>query len=219
MAMTAVSLLESAVPAVGDSAAVAYEDAVLTYRELDSRAGRLAACLHVHPGDRIVVLAPNVPGLGVALFATWKLGAVAVPLSTRLRSFELERAFAIMEPTAAISVPGNGSFDLAGELLRLQDGTPTLAQCVMIDPVGTMTDQTRSPAERAEPLDAAIAAVIHTSGSTGEPKGAVVSHRQALAEGENLPPLLGDCAGAPCGLAAPATHSFGLNCTLCTLAA
>jgi acyl-CoA synthetase (AMP-forming)/AMP-acid ligase II len=214
-----VSLLESAVPAVGDWVAVAYADAVLTYRDLNSGADRLAACLHVDPGERIVVVAPNVPGLVVALFAAWKLGAVAVPLSTRLRSFELERAFATVEPTAAVSVPAHGSFDLAGELLRLQSGTPTLAQCVIIDPVGTMTDQTRLPADRAEPLDEAIAAVIHTSGSTGEPRGAVVSHRQALAEGENLPPLLGDYAGASCGLAAPATHSFGLNCTLCTLAA
>ena len=91
--MTASSLLESAIPAVGDSVAVAYADAVLTYRELNSRAGRLAACLHVDPGERIVVVAPNVPGLVVALFAAWKLGAVAVPLSTRLRGFELERAF------------------------------------------------------------------------------------------------------------------------------
>jgi acyl-CoA synthetase (AMP-forming)/AMP-acid ligase II len=214
-----VSLLESAVPGAGDSVAVAYADAALTYRELNSRADRLAACLHVDPGERIVIIAPNVPGLLVALFGAWKLGAVAVPLSARLRSFELERAFATASPTAAISVAAHGSFDLTGELLRLQDDTPTLAECLTIDPLGAVNDQTRSAAGRAEPLDEAIAAIIHTSGSTGEPKGAVVSHRQALAQGENLPPLLGDCAAASCGLAAPATHSFGLNCTLCTLAA
>jgi acyl-CoA synthetase (AMP-forming)/AMP-acid ligase II len=153
------------------------------------------------------------------MFAAWKLGAVAVPLSARLRGFELRRAFSTASPTAAISVAGQGSFDPAREVLRLRDETPTLAECLAIDTLGVVTDQTRSAAERAEPLDEAIAAIIHTSGSTGEPKGAVVSHRQALAQGENLPPLLGDCAAACCVLAAPATHSFGLNCTLCTLAA
>jgi acyl carrier protein len=214
-----VSLLESAVPAVGDSVAVAYADAVLTYRELNSRADRLAAGLHVEPGERIVIVAPNVPGLLVALFGAWKLGAVAVPLSARLRGFELKRAFATTSPTAALSVASHGSFDLARELRRLQDETSTLGECLTIDPLGAVTDQSRSAAERADPLDEAIAAIIHTSGSTGEPKGAVVSHRQALAQGENLPPLLGDYAAASCGLAAPATHSFGLNCTLCTLAA
>lgn len=219
MAVNAGSLLESAIPAVGDSVAVSYSDAVLTYRELNSRADRLAACLHVDPGERIAVVAPNVPGLLVALFGTWKLGAVAVPLSARLRGFELERAFATASPTAAISVAAHGQFDWARELLRLQEETPTLAACLTVDPLGAVTDRTRSAAERAEPLDEAVAAIIHTSGSTGEPKGTVVSHRQALAQGENLPPLLGDCAAAACGLAAPATHSFGLNCTLCTLAA
>jgi HIP---CoA ligase len=213
------SLLEAAVPAVADSAAVAYADGVLTYRELDAHVGRLAACLRVGPGERIVVLAPNVPALVVGLFAAWKLGAVAVPLSARLRSFELERAFATVRPTAAVTVAAPGSFDFAAELLRLQDATPTLAQCVTVDQLGAVIGEIRWPAERAEALDEAIAAVIHTSGSTGEPKGAVVSHRQVLAQGENLPPLLGDWAAGPCGLAAPATHSFGLNCTLCTLAA
>ena len=219
MAVTAVSLLESAVPVAGDSVAVAYADAVLTYRELNSRADRLAARLHVDPGERIVVVAPNVPGLLVALFGTWKLGAVAVPLSARLRGFELKRAFATTSPTAAVSVADHGTFDLVREVLRLRDETPTLAECLTIDELGAVTDQTRSAAERAEPLDEAIAAIIHTSGSTGEPKGALISHRQALAQGENLPPLLGDGAAAPCGLTAPATHSFGLNCTLCSFAA
>jgi acyl-CoA synthetase (AMP-forming)/AMP-acid ligase II len=214
------SLLESAVAGDGDSPALVYADAVLTYRDLNARAGDLAATLDgVRPGERIVVIAPNVPGLVVSLFAVWKLGAIAVPLSGRLRTFELQRAFATVEPTAAIAVASSGPFDVAGELLRLREETPTLAQCVLIGALGQVSEQTHSPAAPAEPMDEAIAAVIHTSGSTGEPKGAVMSHRHAQAQGENLAPLLGDWAAGPGGLAAPATHSFGMNCTLCTLAA
>lgn len=213
------SLLESAVPANGDSAAVAYSYAVLTYRDLNSRAGRLASRLHVQPGERIAVVAPNVPGLVVALFATWKLGAVAVPLSARLRSFELERVFTNVRPTVAVSLASHGRFDLAGEMLRLQGKIPTLEQCVVIDPLGDVIDETRSPAEPVEPLSEAVAAVLYTSGTTGEPKGVLMSHGQAQGQAENLPPRLGDVAAEPGGLAAPATHSFGLGCTLCTLAA
>ena len=213
------SLLEFGVPGKGDSVAVAYEDAAVTYRELNSRVGQLAARLHVQPGERIVVVAPNVPGLVVAMFAAWKLGAVVVPLSARLRSFELERVFGAVEATAAISVAAHARFDLAREVLRLQAKTPTLAECLIIDPLGSVFDQTRAPAEQVAPLPEAVAAVLYTSGTTGEPKGVLVSHRQAQAQSEDLPPLLGDYGGEPCGLTAPATHSFGLGCMLCTLAA
>jgi acyl-CoA synthetase (AMP-forming)/AMP-acid ligase II len=213
------SPLEWAVPAEGDSVALAYEDAVFTYRELNSRVGRLAARVRANPGERIVIVAPNVPGLVVALFAVWKLGAVAVPLSARLRSFELERVFAAVKPTAAVSVAAHGRFDLAGEMLRLQANTPTLAQRLIIDPLGNVIDQTSTPGEPVEPLDETVAAILYTSGTTGEPKGVLVLHAQLRAQSEVLPPVLGNYASEPCGLTAPATHSFGLGCMLCTLAA
>lgn len=213
------SLLGSALEANGDAVALACAEGTLSYRELSQRADRLAARLRAQPGDRVAVVAPNVPGLVVALLATWKLGAVVVPLNARLRSFELGRAFAGVQPAAAVSLANQGRFDLAREIFALRDATPALGQVVVIDALGNQTGERNGPAEPGAPLTEDVAAVLFTSGSTGEPKGALVSHRQARGQSENLPPRLEDLAGRPAALVSPATHSFGLGCLLATLAA
>ncbi|MBV9809602.1 MAG: acyl--CoA ligase [Solirubrobacterales bacterium] len=211
-------LLGSALAEGGDAVALACPEGTLSYRELRELADLLAASLRVQPGDRVAVVAPNVPGLIVALLAAWKLGAVAVPLNARLRSFELGRAFASVQPAAAVSLATHGRFELAREILAQRDSTPTLGQAVVIDSLGNQTEERSWSAERDAPLPEDVAAVLFTSGSTGEPKAALVSHRQARAQAENLPPRLEDLAGRPAALVSPATHSFGMGCLLATLA-
>ena len=209
----------SALAADGEAVALACGDGTLSYRELGELADRLAARLRVQPGDRVAVVAPNVPGVVVALLATWKLGAVAVPLNARLRGFELRRGFASVQPAAAVSLPTQGRFELAREIFAQRDATPTLGQAIVIDALGNSIEERSWPAERSASLPEEVAAVLFTSGSTGEPKGALVSHRQAWAQAENLPPRLGDLAGRSAALVSPATHSFGMGCLLATLAA
>jgi long-chain acyl-CoA synthetase len=214
------ALLSSASSKRPGHALVAYGDQSQTGGDLMAAADRLVAALALAPGERVAVVAPNVPALVAGMFAAWRAGAVAIPLSARLRRFELERAFADAEPAALICVPSHGGFALAEELRELAAGLPSIRAVVVVDPLGeivetsaltTSGEASRSPEE--------LAAILYTSGTTGEPKGALVPHRLADAMGRNLPELLGAEADAAYGLVVPASHAFGLGCLLAGIAA
>jgi acyl-CoA synthetase (AMP-forming)/AMP-acid ligase II len=214
------ALLEEAVSQSPQRPAVAYGDTELTYRELHEAVGRLAARLGERVGERVAVIAPNVPALVVALFGAWRAGATVVPLSARLRSFELRRVFADAQPSAAISLAAHGGFSLARELDTLGEQIGTLSSGIVVDELGETREELRWPAtESAEPLPGDVAAIMYTSGTTGEPKGALMSHALGVAEGRHLAELLGDHAQGACAMVAPASHAFGLACLLCCVAA
>ncbi len=200
--------------------ALAHADVELTYSQLRAAVDRLAARLGERSGERVAVIAPNVPALVVALFAAWRAGATAVPLSARLRSFELRRVFADAQPSAAISIASHGGFSLVQELHTLGELIPTLRSGIVVDELGEIREEMDWPAgETPQPLHPDVAAIMYTSGTTGEPKGALMSHALGVAEGNSLAELLGDCAQAACVLVVPGSHAFGLACLLCCLAA
>jgi len=200
--------------------ALAHGDATLTFTELAAASDRLRNALPVEPGERVAVVAPNVPALVVGMFASWRAGAVAAPLSGRLRRFELERALADAEPAATVTVSEHGGFPLAREVEAVTRSSQTLRARVVVDELGAVVDVQRSRAsQRAAPSGAEVAAILYTSGTTGKPKGALLPHRLAEAIARNLPGLLGADADAPHGLAVPASHQFGLDCLLSGIAA
>ncbi len=200
--------------------ALAHGEVELTYRELGEAVDRLAARLGERAGERVAVIASNVPALVVSLFGAWRAGATVVPLSARLRSFELRRVFADAQPSAAISLASHGGFSLARELDALGEQIATLSSGIIVDELGEAREELRWPAsESAEPLAPDVAAIMYTSGTTGEPKGALMSHALGVAEAQQLAELLGDDAQGACVLVVPGSHAFGLACLLCCLAA
>src|SRR5271167_395648 len=195
------ALLEAVVSQSPHRPALAHGDTELTYRELHQAADRLAARLGERAGERVAVIAANVPALVVALLGAWRAGATVVPLSARLRSFELRRVFADAQPSAAISLAAHGGFSLARELDALGEQIGTLSCGIVVDELGEAREELRWPAtERAEPLAPDVAAIMYTSGTTGEPKGALMSHALGVAEGRQLAELLGDDAQGACVL-------------------
>lgn len=214
------SLLSGTLSEHRDQPALTHGDAVLTFGELARDADALAAELSVEPGERVAVVAGNVPALVVGILAAWRAGGVAVPLNGRLRRFELERAFADAEPAAAASVAAHGGFPLAKELAAVAKRTPGVRAVAVVDELGAVLDQTQlAPSSPPLPSSPEIAAVLYTSGSTGEPKGALVPHKLATAMARNLVELLESDATAPYGLIVPASHAFGLGCLLAGLVA
>ncbi|MEU5658023.1 amino acid adenylation domain-containing protein [Streptomyces sp. NPDC047737] len=166
--------IDAAVAAVAasrpDAVAVSFESDRLTYRELDSRADRLAHALRalgVADGDRVGVCLDRSAELVVTLLAVLKAGATYVPMDPaypreRL-SYTTEDAELAVVVTDRQDFPGGGTVRVIGtaELARLAPGT-----CEGPPPSAT------------GPHDPAY--VIYTSGSTGRPKGVVIPHVNVL---------------------------------------
>src|SRR4051794_28472167 len=94
----------------------------VSYPELSARAEALAGELGEVGGQRILVLAPNVPEFVVGLLAVWKAGGVAVPLGARAREHEISTTLEPSGATAALAVPEHGGYSFADALTA--NGTP-----------------------------------------------------------------------------------------------
>lgn len=152
-------------------AAVHAADGALTFEELAGRTARLAAALRalgVRPGDRVGVSLPRGTGWAVAPLAVWRAGAAYVPLDP---AYPGERLAHIAADAGLRAVVAR-----AGAAAEWAEGLPVL------DP-DTAHPDTAAPAAQAdaEPSGraghpATAAYVIHTSGTSGLPKGVEVTH-------------------------------------------
>ena len=215
----------------------------IPYRDLDQAVDRLAGHLarlgpdssppihrgsppiH-HGGQRIAIVAPNVPALVVALFAAWRTGAVAVPLNARLREYELGRILRDAEATAVISVGAYRGYSFSSVLPRLLPALPSGgAKSLFVDPMGEVEEEVPGTASAApvvgalpDPLQPDIAALLYTSGTTGDPKGALATHQRELAGAAQLSLMLGMTPADVSVFVVPISHAFGLTCLLSTIA-
>lgn len=156
------------------------EGTAVTYRGLSDGADRVAALLRhrgIGKGDAVAYLGENSPEFIAVLFATAQLGAVFVPVNTRLAPPEIAhvltdsgaRALVHDPEFAERAAPGVAAAGIA-HVIRTGEGDerhPGLS--------ALMRGATRGHADEPVTLDDP-AAIIYTSGTTGKPKGAVLSH-------------------------------------------
>ena len=153
--------------------AVTAESLQLTYAELNARVDALAAALTglgLGAGDRVVLWMRNCPEFIESFFACWKLGLVAVPVNPRLRGVDV--AFHATDSDAAALVHSPEFADGAAEVEvahRIGTGGGGSYDALVAAHAGA-ADQTRAVA------DDAPAWLFYTSGTTGRPKGAVLTH-------------------------------------------
>jgi fatty-acyl-CoA synthase len=150
-----------------DRTAVIHGDAELTYRELHERATRMAHVLTglgVSGGDRVAYLGPNEPAFLETLFATGMVGGIFVPLNTRLAAPELAYILADSGTTVLVHAPTHAAAGL--EVPHILDRA-TYEQSLANAP----TEPIDEPVDQDD-----VAMIMYTSGTTGRPKGAALSH-------------------------------------------
>jgi len=220
--MTLVDVLTESARRHGDDTAIIFGDDTLSYRELADRAGRIAASLHalnIGKGDHVAVWMPNnlafVPVyLGIAM-----AGAVMVPMNTRYRTHEARYILSDSEVKAIVMTPRFLKMRYDEMLREIAPGLEHLEHAVVLGKdadvgVPSMTYEAFLSAGRDAELpkvsDDDISQILYTSGTTGKPKGVMLSHANvcdnARVTGEVMEAAPADRYFVPL----PLFHSFGL---------
>jgi long-chain acyl-CoA synthetase len=161
-------------PALADGERVHATWAELAARAAGAAAG-LADELNLSPGDRVAIVMRNRPEYLEALFAIWHAGMVAVPVNARLHRDEIAY---ILEQSGSAAVVTDAEH--AGDAASLLDTVPSLREVVETPGERWNRLTGRSPARCVDRGPDDPAWLFYTSGTTGRPKGATLTHRNLL---------------------------------------
>jgi len=196
----------------GDRPALRMDDAVLTYDGFREAAAGVAAGLRargVQPGDRVGMVLPNVLSFPVVFYGALIAGAAVVPMNPLLKAREVE--YYLRDSGARLVVALDAVADAATEAAAAVGVDAVTVGPV--DPGATLDGSGSGDLEPREDQDAAV--ILYTSGTTGPPKGAELTHanlrgnarttQETLLEGTPEDVVMG-CL--------PLFHVFGLTCAL-----
>ena len=188
-----------------DRIALLFEGQTWTYRELDAQSSQAAGMLAadgLSAGDRIALYLPNVPGFAIAYLGILKLGAIAVSISTGWKHDELHYVLKNCQARAVVTTPDLREHVPAGSVERIYVCDEAFAAAL------ASADRLSGP-RAMEPGDPAV--IVYTSGTTGRPKGAVLSHSNVVKNIEAKRRYLGIRADDRGMLFLPLYHCFGQN--------
>jgi long-chain acyl-CoA synthetase len=170
----------------------------VTYRELDEGAARFAGLLAargVRAGDRVALLLPNIPAFAEAYYGALRLGAIVVPLNMLLAEPEIVSRLEHSGASVLVAEPGR-ECGVAPHI----DPAEARSADPHLDLVQVRGDQT--------------AVLLYTSGTTGHPKAAELSHAGLAWIATQLGAVLGVGPGDVVFGAAPLAHVFGQSAAL-----
>jgi long-chain acyl-CoA synthetase len=221
VSLTIASILAESAVRFPDNDAVVIGDLRLTYAQLFAHAKQYAAVLQdkgVGPGDKVALLLPNTPHFPLAYFGTLALGAVAVPVHALLKAEEIEYVLtdsgaSVLVCAAPLLGEGAKGAELAGvPVLAVMDGGDATIE--RIDNLALAATPVEALVPR-EPEDTAV--ILYTSGTTGKPKGAELSHLNvtmnvAISAQHSFDITAGDTVLG----CLPLFHTFGQTCCMNT---
>ncbi|NYJ01749.1 long-chain acyl-CoA synthetase [Nocardioides thalensis] len=221
------TLLEHSARKHPDREAVVLGATRMTYAQVDAAANQVANLLverGIQPGDKVALMCPNLPHFPIAYYGILKAGAVVVPLNVLLKGREVAYHLDDSDARALIAFEGTEALPIGAEAAAGFDqvGACTDFFVLVADPAAP------SPIEGAETLGQALAGlpttfetvltdaddtavILYTSGTTGQPKGAELRHRNMWDNALASKALFGCDESRPdtylCVL--PLFHSFG----------
>ncbi len=221
------ALLEDSARDYPTREAVVLGESRLTYAQVDGAANQVANLLverGIAPGDKVALTCPNLPYFTIVYFGILKAGATVVPLNVLLKSREIAYHLADSDAKAYFCFQGTPELPMGQDGYAAFGQTPACETFVLI----TADPTAPSPIEGAETFAQATAGqaptfdtvatdaddtavILYTSGTTGQPKGAELRHRNMRDNAVAGKDLFGADAANPdtylCVL--PLFHSFG----------
>jgi long-chain acyl-CoA synthetase len=197
----------------GERPAIRLDGLVLSYAQLHDAAARLTSVLTslgVSPGDRVAAMLPNVPAFPIVFFGALGAGAIVVPMNPLLKSREI--AYYLDDSGARVLFAWH---TVASEAAK--GATETGAQVIEVhepDLASLLAGQLPA-AQVAAPAAEDDAVILYTSGTTGKPKGAELTHANLYRNAElTAVTLLRSGPGDVVMGCLPLFHVFGLTCAL-----
>jgi len=198
----------------------------LTYQALNNRVDRLAGGLlklGIGKGDKVGLWMPNMPEWVVAYYAIARVGAVVVPMNTRYKTHEVEYILDNSEARALFAVDSFAGIDYLAMIGEIRGRLPSLRHVVVVgelaDGMYTLDDVVELGALRVESSELAQREatcdpqdnvfILYTSGTTGNPKGAMLSHHNIAKNAEQVTAVLHTTENDVFLLAVPFFHCFG----------
>ncbi|GAB3017800.1 long-chain-fatty-acid--CoA ligase [Nocardioides flavus (ex Wang et al. 2016)] len=221
------SLLERSAAAHPDRTAVVLGATRLTYAQVDAAANQVANLLvsrGIEPGDKVALSCPNLPYFPIVYYGILKAGATVVPLNVLLKGREVAyhlddsdaKAYFCFQgtPELPIGAEGHAGFEQAE---RCEHFFVITADPAAESPIPGTETLGRAMAGQApsfesrEVGDDDTAVILYTSGTTGQPKGAELMHRNMISNAMVSEELFGADADNPDTLLCvlPLFHSFG----------
>jgi long-chain acyl-CoA synthetase len=201
--------LDATISEHGDRPAIKLDDITLNYAVVDQAVARAAGLLRaagVQPGDRVGIMLPNVPYFPFLFYGAMRLGAVVVTMNPLLK--EREVAFYLSDSGAQMLVAWHQFEDAARS--GAEDAN---AETIIVQP-GSFEERLGAAEpvpDTAERDDDGTAVILYTSGTTGTPKGAELTHGNLTAAAEIAVGLVDKGADDVTLGALPLFHVFGLT--------